>query len=246
MLSGTSGGANSTVNTNATSIGVGNQSFNPGDSLRIDFVQHMTTDTGNGTLGFDYTAHVETNGFQQSVPQVVGNPSVVSFKVWAIESNDTQSVYPDSNPTGGFSDPTVNITEVWVVGHTAGEPKIAPVDISGLANGATMVLAYGMSVTRNADGSVTFSGVEQGDSYGIGTGANTFNAVDTQDVTGKFDLGIFALTTTNEGNPINLHYDLQVTDSDGDYTTVPSAINIELDPTGSSSAASTNTLMATS
>jgi hypothetical protein len=160
---------------------------------------------------------------------------VVSFKVWAIESNDTQSVYPDSNPTGGFSDPTVTITEVWVVGHTAGEPKIAPVDISGLAVGSTQVLAYGMSVTRNADGSVTFSGVEQGDSYGIGTGSNTFNAVDVQDVTGKFDLGIFALTTTNLGNPIDLSLGVTATDHDGDTST--GTIGVSLIPASSSSSA---------
>jgi hypothetical protein len=117
------------------------------------------------------------------------------------------------------------------------------VDISGLANGATLVLAYGMSVTRNADGSVTFSGVEQGDSYGIGTGANTFNAVDTQDVTGKFDLGIFALTTTNLGHPLDLALGVTATDHDGDPST--GTIHLTLVPSGSSSAAAVNTLMAT-
>ncbi|HEX8841714.1 MAG TPA: DUF5801 repeats-in-toxin domain-containing protein, partial [Sphingomicrobium sp.] len=230
MLTGTHNGVNSTVNTDATSIGVGNQSFNPGDSLRMDFVTHMVSDAGNATLGFDYTAHVETNGFQQKVPQVVGTPTVVSFTVWALETSDTQSNYPDSNPTGNFTDTSkVAITEVWVQGHTAGEPKIAPVDITGLAVGSTQALAYGISVTKNADGSVTFSGVEQGDSYGIGTGANHFNSVDVQDVTGKFDLGIFSLTQTNQGHPIDLSFGVTATDADGDTST--GTINMTLVPT---------------
>jgi VCBS repeat-containing protein len=239
MLTGTHSGVNSNINTNATSIGIANQSFNPTDAIRIDFVTNMDTNAGT-TIGFDYTAHVETNGYQQKVPQVVGNPSEVSFKVWAIESDDTQATYPDSNPAGGFGDdPTVTITEVWVVGHTAGEPKIDPVDISGLANGDTMAIAYGISVTRNADGSVTFSGVEQNDSYGIGTGANEFNAVAVQDVTGKFDLGIFALTTTNQGDPVHLAFDLNITDADGDTILLTDAINVTVNPAGADTLAAT-------
>jgi hypothetical protein len=127
----------------------------------------------------------------------------------------------------------VTITEVWVVGHTAGEPKTDPVDISGLAVGDTMAIAYGISVTRNSDGSVTFSGVEQNDSYGIGTGSNTFNAVDVQDVTGKFDLGIFALTTTNQGHNIDMNFGVTATDADGDPST--GTIDVTLVPSGSSS-----------
>jgi hypothetical protein len=79
---------------------------------------------------------------------------------------------------------------------------------------------------------VTFSGIEQGDRYEIGTGSNTFNAVDVVDVTGKFDLGVFALGTTNQGHPLNLSYDLNITDGDGDSVSVPGAIAITLDPAG--------------
>ena len=239
LLSSTHNGANSTVNTDATSIGVQNQSFNPGDSLRIDFVTALATDAANTTIGFDYGTHVETNLYEQTIPQVVGNPSAVSFKVWALETSDSDTNYPDSNPTGGFDNSsTVFITQVSITGHNIGEVK-ETFDISSLADGDTQVLDYGMSVTRNADGSVTFSGVEQGDKYEIGTGSNTFNAVDVQDVTGKFDVGVFALGTTNYGSPVHLSYDLQITDADGDHLALPGAINIELDPTGSQNTATT-------
>ena len=246
MLTGTHSGVNSNINTNATSIGIANQSFNPTDAIRIDFVTNMDTNAGT-TIGFDYTAHVETNGYQQKVPQVVGNPSEVSFKVWAIESDDTQATYPDSNPVGGFGDPTVTITEVWVVGHTAGEPKTDPLDISGLAVGDPAVeVAYGIFVSRNADGSVTFSGVEQNDSYGIGTGSNEFNAVAVEDVTGKFDLGIFALTTTNQGDPIDLAFDLNITDADGDTILLTDAINVTVNPAGADTLAAHSTMLLSS
>ena len=112
-------------------------------------------------------------------------------------------------------------------------------DISGLAVGGTQVIAYGISVTRNADGSVTFSGVEQGDSYGIGTGVNTFNAVDVEDVTGKFDLGIFALTQTNLGSNVDLALGVTATDHDGDTST--GTINLTLAPDASAQQAVVHT-----
>jgi hypothetical protein len=48
---------------------------------------------------------------------------------------------------------------------------------------------------------------------------------------GSFDLGVFSLTQTNAGNPINLSFDLQIKDADGDTVALPGSINIELDPT---------------
>jgi hypothetical protein len=45
------------------------------------------------------------------------------------------------------------------------------------------------------------------------------------------------LSHTNTGVPENLSLDLQVTDADGDYTTLPGAINITLNPAGSGSSA---------
>jgi hypothetical protein len=235
MLSASNNGTSETINTDSSSIGVGNQSMNTGDNLRIDFVTHMTTDAGNTTLGFDYGQHVDTNLFDQTVPQVVGSVTAVSFRVWALETADTDTNAPDSNPAGGFANSTItNITEVGIQGANAATQPMLTFDISGLAAGQSEALAYGVSVTKEADGSVIFSGVTQGERYEIGTGSGTFNAVNVEDTLTKamFDLGVFALGTTNFGNPVNLSYDLQIQDADGDTVALPKAINITLNPSG--------------
>ena len=105
-------------------------------------------------------------------------------------------------------------------------------------------MAYGISVQKQADGSVIFTGVQQGDQYGIGTGVNDFNAIAVQaEPTGtgpvgnqsdedSFDLGVFAIGSVDTGEPITLTYDLAITDGDGDSLTMLGAISITLDPAG--------------
>jgi VCBS repeat-containing protein len=241
MLSATSsGGTQSTINTDATSIGVGNQSMNPGDSLRIDFVSALNADTANTTTGFDYTSHVETNLFDQKIPQIVGNVQLVSFQVWALQTSDSENSFPDSNPASGFGNSSsVFITEV---GLTEPGQQKQTIDVSTLQVGdpAMLIGTTGVSVTRNADGSVTFHNVAVNDVYEVGTGANSFNAVDVQDITGKFDLGIFSLGSTNFGSPVHLNYDLQITDGDGDSVSVPGGVAITLNPAGANSNAVIN------
>ena len=232
LLSASNGaGASVSVNTDSDSIGASNQSMDVGESLRIDLVSFLTTG-GPPATGFGYTGHVSTNSFIQDIPQVQGNQAqTVSFKVWALNTTLTPVAAPDSSPVGGFSNSTaVIITEVTVTDYlTSGTTTL---DISGLANGATVVVAYGISVTRNPDGSVTFSGVQEGDSYGVATGPNDFNAVVVQDTVGSFDLGIFAIGSVDTGDPITLTYDLAITDRDGDSVPLPGAISITLDPAG--------------
>jgi hypothetical protein len=238
MLSATSGGVSSTINTNVDSIGIGNQLFNPTDSLRIDFVTAMTTDAANATIGFDYAQHVETNLFQENVVKVTGN-SNVSFEVWALQTADTDGNFPDSNPSGNFNDSTKEtITTVGIEGTNATTQPMVTTTLTTV--GQTVTIAYGVTATLQSDGSVIFGNVPQGFTYEVGTGSNSFNAVDVQDVSGSFKLGIFALGTTNFGNPVNLSYDLQVTDGDGDSVTVPGAIAIQLDPNSSTTPIITN------
>jgi len=240
LISGTQAdGTIGTVNTDNIAIGIANQSMDAGETARIDFVTGLTSGAVTPT-GFNFTGHTETSGFIGLIPQVQGAQSTtVSFTVYALESTLTGSGTPDSNPAGGgFSDSTiVQVTSVYVQDYLTG--NTATLDITGLLVGSTTAVGFGISVTKNADGSVTFSGVQEGDHYGVNTGSNTFNAIAVHDVSGSFDLGTFSLTQTNTGNPVNLSYDLQIKDADGDTVALPGAINIELDPTGSASSAAT-------
>jgi VCBS repeat-containing protein len=243
LLSGTtSAGTTGTVNTDSTAIGVANQSMDTGETARIDFVTDLASNVAGTGTGFGFSGHAETNGFIGLIPQVQGAQSVtVSFTVYALESTFAQSGTPDSNPTGGFSDSTITqVTSITVIGFDTGESTPVTVDISGDATGISIPIAYGISVVKNTDGSVTFSGVQEGDHYGVGTGSNSFNAIAVHSDNGSFDLGTFALTQTNTGNPLNLNYDLQITDGDGDSVSVPGGIAITLNPVGTTSNAVIN------
>ncbi|MXP41610.1 tandem-95 repeat protein [Altererythrobacter soli] len=230
LLSGSApGGAPDTVNTNNTAIGVGNQSVGPGDTLRIDFVSNLTSGAATPS-GFGFTGHVSTISFLGRIAEVQGNQNEqVNFKVWALNTTLTQSGTPDRNPAGGFSDSsTVTITEVTVRDYATG--GTTTVDISSLPVTGAKAIAYGISVVRNADGSITFQGVQEGDSYGFKTSSGTFDAVAVQGLTGGFDVGTFSIGTIITGDPIDFSYDLQITDGDGDSVLMPDALNITANP----------------
>jgi T1SS-143 domain-containing protein len=223
LLSGSAGGADSSVNTDSDSIGTANQSMDNGETIRIDLVSDLTTGAATPS-GFGYSGHVSSNSFVQLIPQVQGSQTeTTAFTVWALDSNVAQGTEPDRNPAGGFSDASItSVTEVTVKDFLSGDSTT--VDVTGFVVGVFTPVAYGISARVNADGSVTFSGIQQGDSYGINTGAGEFNAVvvqsepagtggSTQD---SFDLGIFSIGVANEFEPIDLSIPIILTDADGD------------------------------
>jgi hypothetical protein len=244
LLSASAGGAAATVNTDSDSIGSANQSLDAGETVRIDFVTNLTSGAST-TTGFGYTGHVSSNQFLGEIPQVQGNQAqTVSFTVFALDSTLTQGGVPDRTPDNGISDSTITeITSVTVQDYQTGGTTTR--DISGVADGATVNVAYGISVTKNADGSVTFHGIQEGDHYGFTTAGGTFNAV-LVDADGSFDLGVFSIGVADSGDPIHLSYDLALTDADGDTVTVPAALDITIQPDSSTSsaAAPTTTLAA--
>ena len=225
LLSATSGGAIATVNTDSTSIGVGNQSLNVGDSVRIDFVSDLTSG-GAGPTGFNFTGHDSSNGFVGLIPQVQGNQAqTVSFTVYALNTTLTQAGAPDSDPTGNFSDASIlTTTNVFAQDYLTG--NTATLDISGLAvNSTTAVGNFGVTVTKNADGSVTFHGIQEGDHYGVTTSTD-FNAIVVKDTSGSFDVGTFALSQTNAGHNIDMNFGVTAHDADGDPSTGTIAVTL--------------------
>jgi len=242
LLSATSAGAIATVNTDSTAIGVGNQSLNVGDSVRIDFVSNLTSG-GSGPTGFNFTGHDSSNGFVGFIPQVQGSQNqTVSFTVYALNTTLTQAGAPDSNPTGNFSDASIlTTTSVFAQDYLTG--TTATLDISGLAVGSTTAVGnFGVFVTKNADGSVTFSGVQEGDHYGVTTSTD-FNAIVVKDTSGSFDLGVFALSQTQQGHNIDMNFGVTAQDADGDTST--GTIGVTVVPSGSSSSAAIHTAATT-
>ncbi|MEP7315096.1 MAG: DUF5801 repeats-in-toxin domain-containing protein, partial [Sphingomicrobium sp.] len=240
LLSASIGNGTSTsVNTNSTAIGAANQSMDNGETLRIDFVSNLTSGATTPT-GFTYGAHVGTSSFLQTVPQVQGSQSeTVAIRVYALNTTDTAVVAPDRNPAGGFTNSTIiGVTTVTVDGYAPGE---TPVTVAIGAVGVWTNIAYGVYAQLQADGSVIFTGIQEGDQYGFSTGSD-FNAVAITSLpTGigpvghlssndSFDLGVFAIGAVQTGDPVNLDFDLKITDADGDTVLVPGGIHITANP----------------
>jgi hypothetical protein len=232
LLTASLNGANATINTDSDSIGAANQSMDQGETVRIDFVTNVQTNAGLPS-GFSYDDHVGTNSYIQTIPQVQGSQNqTVAFRVYALDTSVTDAGSPDDTPVAGptpFSDSsTVAITEVTVDGFDVGE---TPVTVAIGAVGVWTAIAYGVYAQLQADGSVIFTGIQEGDQYGIGTGSNDFNAIAVTSLaagvgpaghtssTNSFDLGVFAIGQVDTGDPINLHFDVTGTDADGDTST---------------------------
>jgi VCBS repeat-containing protein len=249
LLTASANGANATINTSSSTVGSANQSMNEGETIRIDFVTNLEDDPTDTLAtfpsGFSYDGHVGTSSYLQLIPQVQGDQSqTVAFRVYALNTTVTDAGSPDDTPGAGltpFSDSTtIQITHVTIDGYNVGE---TPVTVAIGAVGVWTTVAYGVSAQLQADGSVIFTGVQEGDRYGIETGAD-FNAVAVSSLaagigpvgnlssTNAFDLGVFAIGSVDTGDPIQLTYDLNITDADGDTVTMVGAIDITIDPAG--------------
>jgi hypothetical protein len=228
LLSGSNAQGNpTTVNTDSDSIGLANQSMNNNEVLRIDFVRNLVTGTNANPSGFNYSGRSNTTNFTQTVPQVQADQGeTVALQIWALNSANTSTARPDSTPDNGFSDATrVAITTVRIIDGASGTAQSAT--LSTLSPSAD--LGFGVTATLQGDGSVIFTGLQQGDRYGIGTGESQFNAVAVKAL-GDFDLGIFSVSTVSAATPIVQTLPVIATDQDGD--TVSASITATINPAG--------------
>jgi T1SS-143 domain-containing protein len=207
----------STVNTDSDDIGTGDQWLNnddtpaDGEILRLDYVENVTGDPDDISM-LTYTQHYVVND--------------TGFRLNQLQSNDATSrsvlvrVYDeDDDPQGGAIDVDPSVLE----GDAAEQDDITTVRIERgideyvfLADGAQ----DGITVTFNADGSVKIDGLFELDQVFVST-ADGFTQMEIQNVTsGGTNLGIaldnFLIGVQQSGDPIDLSFDLEVTDSDGD------------------------------
>jgi VCBS repeat-containing protein len=221
ILSGrSSGGAVGSVNTDSDSIGIDNQSVGAGEAVRIDFVSNLQA--AATTSGFSFSNHTTVTTFQQFIPQVQGAQSnTSSIRVSAILADNDQ-VFDNTPATPEAGESLAIITSVRVQDFSTGTWFTF---VSGSPAQA------GASVTFNADGSVSISGLQQGDRYEINT-SSAFSAVVVEGNPGttEFDLGVFSVVTINTATPIMFDYDVTGTDADGDSIFVPDAIKVTLNP----------------
>ena len=203
-------GSPGTINTSSTSIGIDNQSVNPNEAVRIDFVNSLVTDATSPT-GFGDSGHAETTRFTEVIPQVGGSPSnSVSILVHAIEA-DGDKTYQNTSATGPEpGESFVAATSVTLTDVGTG------ISYTFLANGSQ----GGFTVAFNSGGNngILISGLQAGDTYAFTTASN-FSAVLVEAPSGNttsFDLGIFSIGATAVASPIDQNFVVVATDGDGD------------------------------
>ena len=215
-----------TVNTSSTSIGVDSQSIKAGAAVRMDFVTNLTSGGGGGS-GFNYTGHQSALSFKQFIPQVQGaQANTVSIAVAAIVDTTSDQTFPYTL-AGIGADPNESLATV--IGVTVWEGATAR---EFTADGTL----GGITVDFRADGTVLIAGLQEGDSYQIRT-STPFQAVLVEAPTANdysFDLGTFSLETVNDRSPINLAFEVDASDADGDA--VSGTLSVALLPNHTDSA----------
>ena len=170
------------VDTNSDSIGAGNQSIGPGrnGSHRL---RHEPEATGNPRLpsGFVTLVMSAPNSLLQTIPTGPGRARRETS-----HSGSMRWIPTTRRPTsriairrGGFGNSTHcrNHHECHRRSASKSAKLRSPVRSIGAVGVWTTSRLWRLRAAGSADGSVTFTGIQQGDQYGISTGANDFNAV---------------------------------------------------------------------
>lgn len=232
LFSGTVPGTN-TVNVSTQGAGVGNQTMNPGETLRLDLV------TGGALAGsptgsdFNYTTHQTVNGFSFLLTQNTPSGTEGTVYVKAYDADNDKSLSGDGGDT---VDP---ITKVMVGNQVL---------VEGTTTHTLTVNGHTVSAILSDNG-VVITGLNEG-LTGDGAGgddpavkiftADGFNRVEVSNYSGQtvngqllsgtdFDIAPFAIEQGVAGNPVDFNLPVQITDADGDSTPIE-LIGVHLDP----------------
>jgi hypothetical protein len=209
-----------TVNTSASEIGISSgNSFEAGEGIRFDFVNNLTADKVGNTWEFDYDGtHNDQVAFRQVIDKASG---LVNIELQAIKADDDDFFYNDSaipDPPDETLEPRVSLSaDEITIYNDLGEDVTDQVSFSGGGD------------------SITIGGLEQGWTFEIDTselvdGAFSAVQIDAAPDTVAFKLGSFSYGVDAFGEPIELEYQIQGIDGDGDTT--DGAIHATIFPNG--------------
>ncbi|WEN41485.1 Alginate lyase 7 [Thauera sp. GDN1] len=228
----------STVNTNATSGGVGaGGSVGTGEAIRIDFVTDLTGDPVSGkpyVAGdptHDFEGHYTTNGASALFLGISGSNPTSKVRIRAYDDNDGDNVVGD-----GVQD---SITAVGVTYN--GQSLLVSVASIGTAatsytiGGKTFTVQFiDVDPTDATKYEVTIDGVAGGSKDGTQIATYTATGYSSleyyHDGGQPFSVGDFGATTINEGTPVSFGLPIEVVDNDGDFASTQ--INVTLMPEG--------------
>ncbi|HEX6604080.1 MAG TPA: hypothetical protein VF027_04285, partial [Sphingomicrobium sp.] len=173
------------------------------------------------------------NGYKFAIDQI-SNGTVVDIRVSAVDADDDGGAAQNNfGPDAGDVVDDITLVKVF--------------DTSGALVGefsGTDTTSFGFDVIFNADGTVSFENLPS--DYSIQTyTADGYNRIEvfnegTASPDGKFSVSQLSIESSNAGDPVDLNFDLQLTDRDGDTVIVDDALDITIAP------ATSNTITTTS
>ena len=235
LFSGTVPG-NNTVNVSTQGAGVGNQTMDAGENLRLDFMSGAVF-AGKTGSAFDYSSYQNVNGFSFLFSQNTPSGSSREGTVYVRAFDD--SVGATDNVTNLTNDPPEQITKIMIGSQVL---------VDGNTLNTLIINGHTVQAIR-FDGGVVITGLNEG-ATGDGAGgddplikvytADGYNRIEIANYSGEtvnsvtlpgssFDIAAYGIEQTQQGNPIDFQLPVQIADHDLDTTPV-ALIGVHVDP----------------
>jgi hypothetical protein len=226
-----SGLDDSSVNTTGSDIGVGNQWINDDDVLRIDMVNNVQQGAalGGNKFAYDYDGHFADSSFSFLVAQLGGSGDAnLILRI----ANHADGADVDVSPGG--ENTYLALTPDEIVIYDINNDPIDPLDLAAAGIVITQVsgdLTDGVEITGLEEGMrVEINNTVENTAGGT---PQTFEAVEIEGSDGQFfSVNEFLVGQSQAGDPIDMSFDLDVTDEDGDMST--GQIDVTVTPDGGS------------
>ncbi len=188
-----------TINSSNNDVATGNQWIDPGEGLRLDFVKGLTT--GGGADPYNFASHYQVQDFQISIADIQGNANsttTIKLSTWDV-TNSGANVAATTGPEFlADKQVTLELGEVTVLRGTS--------------------VAAGVTVTYDANGYATITGIKAGDIIQIDE-ATGFDRLLIEP--GAVNANLFAVSgakvlNTSVGFDLDAKFETTLTDGDGD------------------------------
>jgi len=236
------------VNSDEDDIAVDSQFIDiadPDKGIRFDFgdFTYVANDGGTADDQFIIVENETVNGFKFKIDQI-SNGSTADIRLRTIDADTDGGVAESDVNTGDpTGDPTDPITMIKIYDTTGS--LVATLTADGAVPGTSAFVDF------EAGGTVLITDLPS--DYSIQTYTvngysrieitNAGDMIDAGDDDGKFSLSELSIETTQQGNPIDLFFDIAITDADGDSIVLDDAIHVNVDPVGTTTTSSSSTMM---
>jgi hypothetical protein len=213
---------NDNANTSNVGFGVGNNLVGAGEVARIDFVTDLDLDPSDNGVNantffgntdyIDFTQHVTVDAGRVRIGGITGG-GTVDVKITAFDADDDPA--PDRTDAADYQDDPIDPiihTDIVVLDEN-GDPVV----VTYITEGDPV--PAGVVVQGNADGSVTVYNMDNGWVVSNINTADGFSRLEIENVdTGgqSFRVTEVTFSTIASGEPIDLSFDVDVVDGDGD------------------------------